>query len=43
METRHIRLEGSLTLELWYDTNGEWVRSQFVARGQDITYVRRDI
>ena len=43
IEARHIRLEGSLTLELWYDANGEWVRSRFSARGQDITYVRRDI
>lgn len=43
IEARHIRLEGSLTLDLWYDANGEWVRSLFSARGQDITYVRRDI
>lgn len=43
IEARHIRLEGSLTLDLWYDANGEWVRSQFSARGQDITYVRRNI
>ncbi len=43
IEARHIRLEGSLTLELWYDADGEWVRCRFSARGQDITYVRRDI
>lgn len=43
IETRHVRLEGSLTLDLWYDANGEWVRSQFSVRGQDITYVRRDV
>jgi len=43
IETRHVRMEGSLTLDLWYDANDEWVRSQFSVRGQDITYVRRDI
>jgi hypothetical protein len=40
---RHIRLEGSLTLDLWYDGDGEWIRTRFSARGQDITYVRRNI
>lgn len=43
IEARHVRMEGSLTLDLWYDANGEWVRSQFSVRGQDITYVRRDV
>lgn len=43
METRHVRMEGSLILDLWYDANGEWVRSQFSVRGQNITYVRRDV
>ena len=43
IEARHVRMEGSLTLDLWYDANGEWVRSEFSVRGQDITYVRRDV
>lgn len=43
VDTTHIRIEGSLTLDLWYGPDGEWLRCQFSARGQDITYVRRNI
>ncbi|WP_420432390.1 DUF6134 family protein [Hyphobacterium sp.] len=40
---RHIRVEGSLTLDLWYGPDGEWLRCAFSARGQEVTYVRRNI
>ncbi|WP_421791660.1 DUF6134 family protein [Hyphobacterium sp.] len=43
VEARRVRLEGSLTLDLWYSAEGEWLRCQFSARGQDITYIRRNI
>ena len=43
IETRHIRVEGSLTLDLWYGPDGEWLRCSFSARGQDVTYIRRNI
>ncbi|MBI1265090.1 MAG: hypothetical protein GC187_10195 [Alphaproteobacteria bacterium] len=38
---RRYRLTASLTLDLWYDENGRWARSEFEARGQRVTYVRR--
>lgn len=37
----HYRLEGSLTLDLWYDEDGRWAACAFDARGQSIRYVRR--
>jgi predicted DNA-binding antitoxin AbrB/MazE fold protein len=43
IEARHIRVEGSLTLDLWYGADGEWLRCEFSARGQNIRYVRRNI
>ncbi|MEE2524990.1 DUF6134 family protein [Hyphobacterium sp. HN65] len=43
IEAQHVRVEGSLTLDLWYGPDGEWLRCQFSARGQDITYVRRNL
>jgi len=33
-----IRVEGSLTVDLWYDTQGRWVGCEFTARGQTISY-----
>ncbi|KAA5804906.1 hypothetical protein F1654_02595 [Alkalicaulis satelles] len=38
---RRYRLTSSLTLDLWYDENGRWARTEFEARGQRVTYVRR--
>lgn len=43
VEARRIRLAGSLTLDLWYGLDGEWMKCQFSARGQDITYIRRNV
>ncbi|MFW5661627.1 MAG: DUF6134 family protein, partial [Oceanicaulis sp.] len=37
----HYRLEGSLTVELYYDGNGRWAGCEFDARGQSVRYVRR--
>ncbi len=39
IEAEHYRLEASLTLDLWYDDAGRWVKCAFVARGSDIEYV----
>jgi hypothetical protein len=41
IQARRYRLVASLTLDLWYDENGRWARSEFEARGQRVTYVRR--
>jgi len=41
IQARRYRLVASLTLDLWYDENGRWARSEFEARGQSVTYVRR--
>ncbi|MHA6288546.1 DUF6134 family protein [Maricaulis sp. CAU 1757] len=41
VEARHIRLSGSLTVDLWYDSEGRWIGCEFEARGQTIRYVRR--
>jgi len=35
-----IRMTGTLTVDLWYDVNGNWVGCEFEARGQRIRYVR---
>ncbi|WP_421786535.1 DUF6134 family protein [Hyphobacterium sp.] len=43
IEARRIRVEGSLTLDLWYGPDDEWLRCSFSARGQDVTYIRRNI
>lgn len=41
IRARRIRLEGTLTVDLWYDENGFWAGCEFEARGQRIRYVRR--
>lgn len=33
-----IRVQGSLAVDLWYDTEGRWIGCAFTARGQEITY-----
>lgn len=42
IEATHIRLSGTLTVDLWYGPDGEWVKCSFEARGETVTYVRRD-
>ena len=34
----HVRVQGSVTLDLWYDDDGRWVRSAFTIQGQRIEY-----
>jgi hypothetical protein len=34
----HIRVQGSLTVDLWYDESGRWVGCAFSSHGQRITY-----
>lgn len=34
----HIRVQGTLTVDLWYDDAGHWVGCAFTAQGQRITY-----
>lgn len=41
IRAHHYRLEGSLTVDLWYDTEGRWAGCAFEARGQSIRYERR--
>lgn len=33
-----IRVQGTLIVDLWYDTQGRWVGCSFRARGQNIAY-----
>jgi hypothetical protein len=40
VSTRHIRMEGTLTVDLWYGADGEWLRCEFEARGETVEYVR---
>ena len=39
LEATRFRIESSLTLDLWYDDEGHWVKCAFEARGQKIEYV----
>lgn len=37
-DARRIRMEGSVTVDLWYDAEGRWVGCAFDVRGQSIVY-----
>ncbi len=39
VEALRYTLTAEFTLDLWYDTNGHWVKSRFDARGATIEYV----
>jgi hypothetical protein len=39
IEADRYRLKSDLTVDLWYDASGKWVKCQFEARGQKIEYV----
>ncbi len=43
IRARRLRMEGSLTVDLWYDEAGRWVGCAFDARGQSIVYRRMSI
>jgi hypothetical protein len=34
----HIRVQGTLAVDLWYDDEGHWVGCAFTAQGQRMTY-----
>ena len=38
VQAEHLRVTGSLTVDLWYDDAGHWVSCAFVASGQRMTY-----
>lgn len=38
VDARHLRMTGSVVLDLWYDTDGNWVQCRFTIRGQEIEY-----
>lgn len=38
IEAEHLRVQGTLVLNLWYDREGRWVAGEFNARGQRIEY-----
>ena len=39
IEADKYRLKSELTVDLWYDASGKWVKCAFEARGQKIEYV----
>lgn len=41
VRARHIRVTGTLPMDLWYDASGRWVGCAFEARGHFIEYVLR--
>jgi len=38
IEADHIRVSGTLTVDLWYDDAGRWIDCAFKASGQKMTY-----
>jgi hypothetical protein len=38
IEAEHIRVSGTLTVDLWYDDAGHWVSCAFTMSGQRMTY-----
>lgn len=38
IETERLRVVGTLTMDLWYDSEGRWVGCAFTARGQHVEY-----
>ena len=43
IEATHYRLKSDITVDLWYDDQGRWVKLGFEARGQQIDYVLKDL
>ena len=38
IQAQRFRVSSSITMDLWYDNEGRWVKGGFTARGQDIEY-----
>jgi hypothetical protein len=39
----HYRLTGELALDIWYDAQGNWLRSEFDGQGEIIAYERQSL
>ncbi|RKR02848.1 DUF6134 family protein [Maricaulis maris] len=42
IEARHLRMTGTVSVDLWYDATGRWVGCAFTIGDQDIVYRLRD-
>lgn len=38
VQARHVRVTGSIPVDLWYDGQGRWIGCAFTVQGQNITY-----
>ncbi len=38
IQADRVRVQGTLTVDLWYDAQGRWVGCEFTARGQRVEY-----
>ena len=38
IQADRVRVQGTLTVDLWYDAEGRWVGCEFTARGQHVQY-----
>ena len=43
IEATKFRLDSELSIFLWYDDNGRWLKLSFTARGQEIAYILEDL
>ena len=43
IEATKFRLDSELSIFLWYDDDGRWLKLSFTARGQEIDYVLEDL
>ncbi len=42
VSAQRLRMEGTLTVDLWYGPDGEWLKCEFEARGETVVYIRTD-
>ncbi len=43
IEATKFQLDSDLSVFLWYDDNGRWLKLSFTARGQEIAYILKDL
>ena len=43
IEATKFRLDSELSIFLWYDDDGRWLKLSFTARGQEIAYILEDL
>ena len=41
IEAQRYKVDGDLTLDLWYTPDGDWAKTKFSARGADVIYNRK--